>query len=158
MQTLEVLCPLSKRAPGRSMGCTRVSSLRAGYIPPDRLKTYLSIFWERSRPERLAGLDGQALLETMHHHANRDTLAYWLEYKNEGVSRPSSKESPGRCADIGSIQAKGDRQLDGRRAQMRRGCRRQKKRCRWRTGTATNGFADAKCSIQQELSRGEDWV
>lgn len=28
-------------------------------------------------------MDGQALLEYMHDHANRDSLVYWLEFKND---------------------------------------------------------------------------
>ncbi|MEW6546393.1 MAG: AAA family ATPase [Bacillota bacterium] len=44
-------------------------------------------FRERFGPEVLAGLDGEALLETMHHHSNHDSLVYWLESKNDDEFR-----------------------------------------------------------------------
>ena len=31
----------------------------------------------------LAKLDGEELLETMHAHGNKDSLVYWLEFKND---------------------------------------------------------------------------
>jgi len=40
-------------------------------------------FRERFGPEQLSQLDGVALLETMHLHGNRDSLVYWLEFKND---------------------------------------------------------------------------
>src|SRR5660398_171900 len=40
-------------------------------------------FRERFGPEKLSQLDGVALLETMHLHGNRDSLVYWLEFKND---------------------------------------------------------------------------
>src|ERR1700686_4025390 len=40
-------------------------------------------FRSRFGPDVLARLDGEELLETMHAHGNRDSLVYWLEFKND---------------------------------------------------------------------------
>src|SRR4051794_7180496 len=40
-------------------------------------------FRSRFGPDVLASLDGEELLETMHAHGNRDSLVYWLEFKND---------------------------------------------------------------------------
>ncbi len=40
-------------------------------------------FRTRFGPDVLAGLDGEELLEAMHAHGNRDSLVYWLEFKND---------------------------------------------------------------------------
>src|SRR3954471_10374563 len=40
-------------------------------------------FRSRFGPDVLANLDGEELLETMHTHGNRDSLVYWLEFKND---------------------------------------------------------------------------
>lgn len=42
-----------------------------------------SLFRERFGPSVLQGLDGEALLTLMHDHSNRDSLVYWLEFKND---------------------------------------------------------------------------
>lgn len=55
----------------------------ADKIPsPLKLKQYYDTFREKFGPERLARLDGEALLETMHNFG-RDSLVYWLEFKND---------------------------------------------------------------------------
>lgn len=41
------------------------------------------LFQERFGPEKLRSLDGQALLETLFDHGNKDSLVYWLEFKND---------------------------------------------------------------------------
>jgi 5-methylcytosine-specific restriction protein B len=43
----------------------------------------LTTFRSRFGPDQLANLDGEALLETMHAHGNKDSLVYWLEFKND---------------------------------------------------------------------------
>jgi 5-methylcytosine-specific restriction protein B len=48
-----------------------------------QLDAYYSTFRSRFGPDRLANLDGEALLETMHAHGNKDSLVYWLEFKND---------------------------------------------------------------------------
>jgi len=52
-------------------------------LPPDKLDEYRDRFRELFGPERLAGLDGETLLNTMHLHGNKDSLVYWLEFKND---------------------------------------------------------------------------
>src|SRR5262245_46182071 len=48
-----------------------------------QLEQFYSAFRDRFGPDRLANLDGEALLEAMHPHGNRDSLVYWLEFKND---------------------------------------------------------------------------
>ena len=48
-----------------------------------QLAQFYKTFRERFGPEKLANLDGEALLETMHAHGNKDSLVYWLEFKND---------------------------------------------------------------------------
>jgi len=48
-----------------------------------QLDTHFATFRRRFGPEVLANLDGEALLRVMHEHGNRDSLVYWLEFKND---------------------------------------------------------------------------
>ena len=48
-----------------------------------QLDAYYATFRRRFGPEVLANLDGEALLTAMHEHGNRDSLVYWLEFKND---------------------------------------------------------------------------
>ena len=48
-----------------------------------QLAQYFETFKSRFGPEKLRNLDGLALLETMHDHSNRDSLVYWLEFKDD---------------------------------------------------------------------------
>ena len=48
-----------------------------------RLDACYRTFRTRFGPDVLAGLDGEELLEAMHSHGNRDSLVYWLEFKND---------------------------------------------------------------------------
>jgi 5-methylcytosine-specific restriction protein B len=52
-------------------------------LSPAQLDAYYATFRSRYGPEQLARLDGEALLETMHAHGNKDSLVYWLEFKND---------------------------------------------------------------------------
>ncbi len=55
-----------------------------GKLPsPQQLVTYYTTFRNKFGPERLARLDGEALLETMHSHGTKDSLVYWLEFKDD---------------------------------------------------------------------------
>jgi len=47
------------------------------------LEQYYATFRERFGPEKLRSLDGEALLTFIHDQGNRDSLVYWLEYKND---------------------------------------------------------------------------
>jgi len=42
-----------------------------------------ALFRDRFGPSVLQGLDGEALLTLIHDHSNRDSLVYWLEFKND---------------------------------------------------------------------------
>src|SRR3954451_17438856 len=48
-----------------------------------QLEGYYLTFRSRFGPDVLAKLEGEDLLETMHTHGNRDSLVYWLEFKND---------------------------------------------------------------------------
>lgn len=52
-------------------------------ISLDELREEYSLFQRKFSPERLKGLDGEALIETMFNVSNRDSLTYWLEFKND---------------------------------------------------------------------------
>lgn len=67
-------------------------SLRAAYdslarrgdlLSTDRLTASYSLFRDRFGPEMLRSLDGEALLQLMHTHGNKESLVYWLEFKND---------------------------------------------------------------------------
>lgn len=58
--------------------------LTEGKLPSrEKLDQYYSTFRERFGPERLRSLDGEALLNHMHLHGTKDSLVYWLEFKND---------------------------------------------------------------------------
>jgi 5-methylcytosine-specific restriction protein B len=50
----------------------------------EKLREYYATFRSRFAPEKLRQLDGEELLNTIHAHGNRDSLVYWLEFKNDG--------------------------------------------------------------------------
>jgi 5-methylcytosine-specific restriction protein B len=55
-----------------------------GALPSrEQLARYYATFRSRFGPEQLRSLDGEALLTTMHDHGNRDSLVYWLEFKDD---------------------------------------------------------------------------
>src|SRR6266699_4856341 len=49
----------------------------------EQLAGYYSTFRSRFGSDRLKNLDGEALLDTMHNLGNRDSLVYWLEFKDD---------------------------------------------------------------------------
>jgi len=49
----------------------------------EQLAGYYSTFRSKFGPDKLKNLDGEALLETMHSHGNRDSLVYWIEFKDD---------------------------------------------------------------------------
>jgi 5-methylcytosine-specific restriction enzyme B len=67
----------------------RISDLRKQLIDRGQLRSEAFLqqcrdrFRERFGPDRLAQLDGLALLETMHLHGGTESLVYWLEFKND---------------------------------------------------------------------------
>jgi 5-methylcytosine-specific restriction enzyme B len=52
-------------------------------LSKEQLAEYYDTFRNKFGPERLKNLDGEALLNTMHDFANRDSLVYWLEFKDD---------------------------------------------------------------------------
>ena len=48
-----------------------------------QLERYRDAFRLRFGPEVLRSLDGEPLLDRMHLHGNKDSLVYWLEFKND---------------------------------------------------------------------------
>ncbi len=54
-----------------------------GLLSKAQLDACYATFRRRFGPDVLASLDGEALLTTMHDHGNRDSLVYWLEFKND---------------------------------------------------------------------------
>ena len=58
--------------------------LADGKLPSNaQLDGYYRIFRSRFGPDVLASLDGEDLLETMHSLGTKDSLVYWLEFKND---------------------------------------------------------------------------
>jgi len=49
----------------------------------EQLAGYYRTFRDRFGPDKLKSLDGEALLEIMHSHGNRDSIVYWLEFKDD---------------------------------------------------------------------------
>ncbi len=52
-------------------------------LPKETLNQYYSTFRQKFGPEVLAQIDGEELLEIMHTHGNKDSLVYWLEFKDD---------------------------------------------------------------------------
>jgi hypothetical protein len=52
-------------------------------LSPERLNEYYSLFRTRFGPEVLAKLEGVELLNLMHARPSKDSLVYWLEFKND---------------------------------------------------------------------------
>jgi len=48
-----------------------------------QLQRYLETFKDKFGPEQIARLDGQDLLEAIFNQGNRESLVYWLEFKND---------------------------------------------------------------------------
>src|SRR6266446_8546757 len=49
----------------------------------EQLAEYYNTFRNRFDPDKLRNLDGEALLNMMHDMQNKDSLVYWLEFKND---------------------------------------------------------------------------
>jgi 5-methylcytosine-specific restriction protein B len=62
-------------------------------LPAEELRRYHDTFRRAFGPEVLRLLSGPALLDRMHAHGNRDSLVYWLEFKDD-------EEFPGRFGSI----------------------------------------------------------
>jgi 5-methylcytosine-specific restriction protein B len=62
-------------------------------LPEELLAECYTTFRRRFGPDALARLDGEALLDGMRLHGNKDSLVYWLEFKND-------EEMPGHFGSI----------------------------------------------------------
>jgi 5-methylcytosine-specific restriction enzyme B len=60
-----------------------VMDLRGELLSTESLQASYAAFRERFGPDRLRALDGEALLQAMHTHGNKESLVYWLEFKND---------------------------------------------------------------------------
>lgn len=60
-----------------------VLSAKDELLSSEQLKTYYRTFRDNFGPDVLKRLDGEALLLKMHTHGSKDSLAYWLEFKND---------------------------------------------------------------------------
>src|SRR4030095_7895050 len=49
----------------------------------ENLDRSYATFRERFCPDKLKALNGRELLQFMHTHGNKDSLVYWLEFKND---------------------------------------------------------------------------
>jgi hypothetical protein len=58
-------------------------ALRGELISIDRMQASYAVFRSRFGPDVLKSLDGLALLNAMHTHGNKESLVYWLEFKND---------------------------------------------------------------------------
>jgi 5-methylcytosine-specific restriction protein B len=63
----------------------RYKSLQDGGKLPskEQLEKYYNTFSSRFGPDKLKSLDGEALLNLMHEIGNKDSLVYWLEFKDD---------------------------------------------------------------------------
>lgn len=58
--------------------------LNHGQLPQrEKLRAYYETFRQRFGPDALKRLDGEELLNAVHAHGSRDSLVYWLEFKND---------------------------------------------------------------------------
>lgn len=89
-----------------------------GVRPWEELEGYYARFRERFGPQVLASQDGEALLETMHGRGTKDSLVYWLEFKDD-------EELPDLFGGIGGGSA------------LKFGVYKAKETGQWMTGPAT---------------------
>jgi 5-methylcytosine-specific restriction protein B len=76
-------------------------------LPRDTLAKYLERFRAKYGADVLQGLDGAALLDGMHGRKSKDSLVYWLEFKNDEdfVSPPLGSIQGGSALKFGVYQA-----------------------------------------------------
>ncbi len=97
----------------------------------EQLAEYYNTFRNKFGPERLKNLDGEALLNTMHDFANRGSLVYWLEFKDD-------EEFPSRFGSISGGSA------------HKFGLFRKKETGKWTTGSSQNS---QELSIEQAIDK-----
>ncbi|AEB08756.1 AAA family ATPase [Desulfobacca acetoxidans] len=52
-------------------------------LSKSQLDEYYAVFRQKFGPEVISRWEGEELLEKLHDHSNRDSLVYWLEFKND---------------------------------------------------------------------------
>ena len=57
--------------------------LRGELLSTERMQAGYAAFRSHFGPDALKSLDGPALLNAMHAHGNKESLVYWLEFKND---------------------------------------------------------------------------
>jgi 5-methylcytosine-specific restriction protein B len=67
----------------RLRACYDNLAAKAELLPVDRLETHYAAFRRRFAPAVLSTLDGEQLLRRMHERQTRESLVYWLEFKND---------------------------------------------------------------------------
>jgi len=80
--------------------------LDEGKLPTTvQLAKEYELFQERFGPAVLKTMDGEALLSFMHDHQRKDSLVYWLEWKNdeEFQTRRLGSIAGGQCSQISHI-------------------------------------------------------
>jgi 5-methylcytosine-specific restriction enzyme B len=58
-------------------------ALRGEILSAEQLLESYAVFRSRFGPDKLKSIDGVDLLNLMHSHGNKDSLVYWLEFKND---------------------------------------------------------------------------
>lgn len=101
--------------------------------PRSELEDYYRRFQQRFGPSALASMRGEELLEFIHGHGNRDSLVYWLEFKND-------EEFPGGFGSISGGSA------------LKFGIYRRKETGIWMTGTPAN---QSELSVSQAAKIAE---
>ncbi len=56
---------------------------RGELLSAEQLQEGYAAFRKQFGPDTLRSLDGEALLQSMHTHGNKESLVYWLEFKND---------------------------------------------------------------------------
>ena len=74
---------LDERIKTRILGDHQKLTADGKLLSREQLEACYRTFRSRFGPDVLAKLDGEELLETMHTHSNKDSLVYWLEFKND---------------------------------------------------------------------------
>ena len=90
-------------------------------LSQSQLEECYRTFREKFGPDVLRALDGEALLNTVHDHSNRDSLVYWLEFKNDD-------ELPARFGSIAGGSA------------LKFGIYRRRETRAWMTGSSRNQY------------------
>jgi len=77
-------------------------------LSKERLSECYALFRNRFGPDKLKSLDGEPLLNTIHGRGEKDSLVYWLEFKNdtEFPTRAFGSISGGSALKFGIYKAK----------------------------------------------------